>query len=65
MTDFVTNYQPRPDEQMLIEKAESALIQAYAPYSGFHVAAALLLDNGVIVTGTNQENVGLSRRNVR
>ena len=29
----------------------------YAPYSHFHVGAAALLENDVIVTGTNQENV--------
>jgi cytidine deaminase len=30
--------------------------QAYAPYSGFHVGAAVLLENGLIVSGNNQEN---------
>jgi cytidine deaminase len=49
-------YHPTPADLMLIAKAEAALPYAYAPYSGFHVAAALLLGNGVIVTGTNQEN---------
>ena len=29
---------------------------AYAPYSGFRVGAAVLLGNGVIITGNNQEN---------
>lgn len=28
----------------------------YAPYSGFHVGAAVLLQNGIIITGNNQEN---------
>lgn len=36
--------------------ARNALINAYAPYSGFKVAAAILLDNGKILVGTNQEN---------
>ena len=44
------------EDLVLIAKAKEALRQAYAPYSGFHVAAAILLDNGVVVTGTNQEN---------
>jgi cytidine deaminase len=45
-----------PESRLLVDHAEQALSQAYAPYSDFSVAAALLLDNGVIVTGTNQEN---------
>jgi cytidine deaminase len=39
-------------------RAQAARIatNAYAPYSHFHVGAALLLDNGTIVTGCNVEN---------
>lgn len=44
-------------EQELVQKAIKACDSAYAPYSDFHVGAALLLENGVIVTGNNQENV--------
>lgn len=44
------------DEQKLIEKAKEATSNAYAPYSKFAVGAALLLENGEIVTGANQEN---------
>ncbi len=44
------------DINSLMQKAIEARKQAYAPYSGFHVGAALLLDNGVVVTGNNQEN---------
>jgi cytidine deaminase len=40
----------------LIEKAKEASKNAYAPYSKFHVGAALLLDNGEIILGSNQEN---------
>lgn len=40
----------------LIRTAERALVNAYAPYSHFRVGAALLLENGNVVTGTNQEN---------
>jgi len=43
-------------EQALILKAKEIAKQAYAPYSKFYVGAALLLDNGEIVTGNNQEN---------
>lgn len=41
----------------LVEAARSALQNAYAPYSHFRVGAALLLEDGAIVTGNNQENV--------
>ena len=44
------------DEKKLIEKAKEATSNAYAPYSKFSVGAALLLENGEIVTGANQEN---------
>ena len=44
------------ESQMLVKKAEEALPNAYAPYSKFRVASAILLDNGVVMTGTNQEN---------
>jgi cytidine deaminase len=44
-------------EQDLLQKARDASDSAYAPYSNFFVGAALLLDNGVIVSGNNQENV--------
>lgn len=40
----------------LVQTAEVALSGAYAPYSGFQVATAILLDDGTVITGTNQEN---------
>ncbi|MBP1839361.1 cytidine deaminase [Formosa algae] len=40
----------------LMEYAVKARLRAYAPYSKFLVGAAILLDNGEIVTGNNQEN---------
>lgn len=42
--------------QNLMITAIDARNNAYAPYSKFHVGAALLLDNGEIVIGSNQEN---------
>jgi cytidine deaminase len=45
-----------PDEQSLLLEARRITGLAYAPYSGFHVGAAILLGNGQIVTGNNQEN---------
>ena len=43
-------------EKNLIDAAKKATSNAYAPYSHFRVGAALLLENGKIVTGNNQEN---------
>lgn len=43
-------------DRMLVDSAEKFLSHAYAPYSKFSVSAAALLDNGVVVNGTNQEN---------
>lgn len=43
-------------DKNLVERAKQIMTQAYAPYSGFSVGAAILLENGVIVTGNNQEN---------
>ncbi|HEY0030842.1 MAG TPA: cytidine deaminase [Bacteroidia bacterium] len=45
------------EDQELLEKAREASDLAYAPYSNFYVGAALVLENGVIVSGNNQENV--------
>lgn len=42
--------------QRLVQAAIDAAKTAYAPYSNFHVGAALLLDNGEVITGSNFEN---------
>ena len=40
----------------LVKKAMDAAKDAYAPYSAYYVGAAVLLANGEIFTGNNQEN---------
>jgi len=42
--------------EKIIKHAEQARDRAYAPYSRFKVGAALLLDDGSVVEGNNQEN---------
>ncbi len=44
------------DDKNLYARAMDAAKAAYAPYSGFSVGAACLLDNGEIFTANNQEN---------
>lgn len=44
------------ESKYLAHKAKEAATHAYAPYSRFQVGAAVLLQDGSIVTGTNQEN---------
>lgn len=44
------------ESKYVAHKAKDAAAHAYAPYSKFQVGAAVLLEDGTIVTGTNQEN---------
>ena len=44
------------DERELVEAARQAARTAYAPYSKFHVGAALRFADGAVVTGCNVEN---------
>src|SRR4051812_3813516 len=44
------------EDRSLLEKAMEITANAYAPYSNFQVGAAARLQNGKLVTGSNQEN---------
>lgn len=44
-------------DQLLCKKAEEALATSYSPYSQFKVGTAILLADGQIALGSNQENV--------
>lgn len=45
-----------PADRELCQAAKQACLASYAPYSHFHVGAAVRLANGQIVCGSNQEN---------
>lgn len=42
-------------EQQLFDEAVGAIKKSYAPYSSFHVGCSLLLENGQLISGANQE----------
>lgn len=44
------------EDKELCQAAIAAMNNAYAPYSHFHVGAAVRLSNGLIIKGSNQEN---------
>ncbi|MEU6879874.1 cytidine deaminase [Streptomyces sp. NPDC046712] len=46
----------QPDWEALRETARDAMSRAYAPYSGYPVGAAALVDDGRVVSGCNVEN---------
>lgn len=47
-------------DKSLVEAAREATFRSYAPYSKFSVGAAILLDNGEVISGSNQENAAFS-----
>lgn len=59
ITSHITEYklsELSSEEQKLVEVANNATHRSYSPYSHFSVGAALLLADGTIIEGCNQEN---------
>ncbi len=55
--EIIPSYDQLNDiEKTLFDEAQAIRQKAYAPYSHFSVGCALLLENGEIITGSNQEN---------
>lgn len=46
----------RISNETLIDMAKKVKVNAYAPYSGFRVGAALMTEDGTVFTGCNVEN---------
>ena len=44
------------ESKYLVHKAKEASMHAYAPYSKFFVGASLILEDGIVIIGANQEN---------
>ena len=44
------------DQKKVVDKAYEISLNAYAPYSNFHVGASVQLENGEIFSSSNQEN---------
>lgn len=54
---LVYSYDELPEHyKLLVDEAKRVTKDAYAPYSKFQVGAAVLLQNGEIISATNQEN---------
>lgn len=63
ITTLIDSYGPDevpPRFSGLIDAAKAATMRSYAPYSHFHVGAAIRLENGETVSGSNQENAAFS-----
>jgi len=54
--EYETAAELNSEDRALVEKAKEITQNSYAPYSEFHVGAALILENGEVITGSNQEN---------
>ena len=55
-TEFSSVEELPEEDRKLIEQAQKSVMSAYAPYSRFNVGAAVLLENGTVMLGNNQEN---------
>ncbi len=56
ITVYDTLQELSQEDRALMHEAEAARKNAYAPYSNFQVGAAVLMANGEVVIGSNQEN---------
>lgn len=57
ITEYDSAKELAAEDRELLQLAGEASLAAYAPYSKFHVGAAVKLSNNVCIKGSNQENV--------
>lgn len=57
---IATHEELTPEDAALVEAAKAATYTSYSPYSHFRVGAAVRLENGEIIQGSNQENAAYS-----
>lgn len=55
-SEYASKEELSSENALLVSKAIDAQKSSYSPYSKFSVGAALILDNGEIIQGSNQEN---------
>ncbi len=53
---YSTESELNPIDFNLLKKAQDASLKSYSPYSNFCVGASILLENGMTIEGSNQEN---------
>jgi len=51
------------NKEQLVAKAKEILVHSYSPYSNFPVGAAILCNDGTIITGVNVENASFGGTN--
>ena len=57
---IATHEELTPEDAALVEAAKAATYTSYSPYSHFRVGAAVRLEDGEIIQGSNQENAAYS-----
>lgn len=55
-TEYTNKSEMPAEEAALLARAEEMTASSYAPYSNFHVGAAVLMSDGEVFGGSNQEN---------
>ena len=55
--EFASDSELSDHHRELLDRARASCSSSYAPYSHYHVGAAILMGNDKVITGSNQENM--------